>query len=307
MSKLKQVPAKEDGSLLNYTKSELLSLKSHPHFNENWLHERIKEDPTILGLGDLDVRDHERRQPRAGRLDLLLEDVEQKQRFEIEIQLGQTDESHLIRTIEYWDNERKRFPQYDHCAVIIAEDITTRFLNVINLFNGHIPLIAIQVKAVKIEDTISLFFTKIVNELELGYEEDDRAKEPEKDRAYWENKASAGTLKLVDNLHNEILKISPGYALKYNKHYIGLLKDNRAQNFVIFKPNKSNLNLALKCKIPEKIVNDLQKDGIEVFKYNIHWKEHMVAITSENIKDKTEKIANLLEYAFSQYYDVEVA
>ncbi len=33
---------------------------------------------------------------------------------------------------------------YDHTAVIVAEDITSRFLNVISLFNGTIPIIAIQ-------------------------------------------------------------------------------------------------------------------------------------------------------------------
>ena len=48
-------------------------------------------------------------------------------------------ESHIIRTIEYWDIERKRYPQYEHCAVLVAEDITSRFLNVISLFNGTIP------------------------------------------------------------------------------------------------------------------------------------------------------------------------
>ena len=109
MSKFKSIAiAKDETNLLSYVKSEVISMKSHTQFNENWLHEKIKEDSTILGLGDLDVRDHERRQPRAGRLDLLLEDVEQKLRYEVEIQLGQTDESHLIRTIEYWDNERDR-------------------------------------------------------------------------------------------------------------------------------------------------------------------------------------------------------
>jgi hypothetical protein len=64
----------------------------------------------------------------TGRLDLLLQDVDTNRRYEVEIQLGKTDESHIIRTIEYWDIERKRYPQYDHCAVIIAEDITSRFL-----------------------------------------------------------------------------------------------------------------------------------------------------------------------------------
>ena len=44
----------------------------------------------------------ERRQPKAGRLDLLLSDPESLTRYEVEIQLGSTDESHIIRTIEYW-------------------------------------------------------------------------------------------------------------------------------------------------------------------------------------------------------------
>ena len=73
------------------------------------------------------------------RLDLLFIDSDGKERYEVEIQLGATDESHIIRTIEYWDIERKRYPQYNHTAVIIAEDITSRFLNVISLFNGSIP------------------------------------------------------------------------------------------------------------------------------------------------------------------------
>ena len=50
-------------------------------------------------------------------------------------------------TIEYWDLERKRYPQYEHTAVIVAEDITSRFLNVIQLFNGAIPLIALKMTA----------------------------------------------------------------------------------------------------------------------------------------------------------------
>ena len=60
--------------------------------------------------------------------------------------------THIIRTLEYWDIERKRYPQYEHTAVIIAEEITSRFLNVISLFNGAIPLIAIQVTAYELDD-----------------------------------------------------------------------------------------------------------------------------------------------------------
>jgi hypothetical protein len=135
--------------------------------------EFIAADPAILGIGDLVLRDKERIQPRAGRLDLLLQDVEAKRRYEVEIQLGPTDEAHIIRTIEYWDIERKRYPRYVHCAVLIAEDITSRFLNVVALFNGTIPLIAMQTQALKVGDHLTLIFTKVMDELSRGLVDED--------------------------------------------------------------------------------------------------------------------------------------
>jgi len=124
---------------MDYVKFEKINLKTHPDFTEKWVQERIAADPQILGLGDIILKDKERIQPRAGRLDLLFQESDGNRRFEVELQLGALDESHIIRTIEYWDIERKRYPQYDHTAVIIAEDITSRFLNVISILNGTIP------------------------------------------------------------------------------------------------------------------------------------------------------------------------
>jgi len=116
-----------------YTKLKIVSLKSHPNYNEVWLQNLIASDPEILGLGSLVVKDRERTHRGRGRLDMLLQDEDSVGRYEIEIQLGASDESHIIRTIEYWDHERKLYPQYEHTAVLIAEDITSRFLNVVSL------------------------------------------------------------------------------------------------------------------------------------------------------------------------------
>jgi hypothetical protein len=80
---------------------ERVLLKTSPDYNEKWVQDRIAEDPTILGLGDLVLRDRERTQPRAGRLDLLFQDLDTKRRYEVELQLGASDEAHIIRTIEY--------------------------------------------------------------------------------------------------------------------------------------------------------------------------------------------------------------
>jgi len=49
----------------------------------------------------------------------------------------------------------KCYPQYDHVAVLIAEDITCRFLNIISLLDGFIPLIAIQLPAIQIGEQIA--------------------------------------------------------------------------------------------------------------------------------------------------------
>jgi hypothetical protein len=146
------------------------------------------------------LRDRERRQTKAGRLDLLLQDPNSYKRYEVELQLGPTDETHIIRCIEYWDIERKRYPQYEHCAVLVAEDITSRFLNVVSLFNGALPLIAIQVQAYEVGEHVTLVFTTVLDEMQRGLvDEDEDAISAPTDRAYWENeKGTPKTVALMD-------------------------------------------------------------------------------------------------------------
>ena len=237
---------------LKYFEPEIMSLERDPDMNETWLQERIAANPKILGLGDLILKDKERPQPRAGRLDLLLQDPESLRRYEVEVQLGDTDASHIIRTIEYWDIERRRYPQYDHCAVIVAEKVTGRFLNVIGLFNGFIPLIAIQMVAVRVENKIGLIFTKVLDEFTLGLLEEDEEEQEPTDRAYWEKKGSTSTVELVDRTLRIIQSFAPDYELKYNKHYIGMVKNSQANNFVTFRPQKAALRLSLSCRGPRK-------------------------------------------------------
>ena len=78
---------------MDYKRPERIALRLHPELNEKWVQELIAADPSIIGLGDLVLREKERIQPRAGRLDLLLQDLETKRRYEVEIQLGPTDEN----------------------------------------------------------------------------------------------------------------------------------------------------------------------------------------------------------------------
>ena len=243
---------------LKFVKPEKVSLANHPEYREKWVQDRIAEDPSILGLGDLVLKDKERIQPRAGRLDLLLQDSESSIRYEVEIMLGSTDESHIIRTIEYWDVERKRYPQYDHYAVIVAEDITSRFLNVVGLFNGFIPLIALQMSALKFGDQISLVFTKVIDAMSLGMPDEDEEVQAVTDRSYWEARATKDTVALADDMLDLIKTFAPGFELKYNKFYIGLAKDGQSKNFALFRPKKNSFRLELHLKSSPESTSNLK-------------------------------------------------
>jgi predicted transport protein len=283
---------------LNYVKFEKISLKNHPEFNEKWLQDLIADDPSILGLGDLILNDKERIQPKGGRLDLLLQDFDSNRRYEVEIHLGTTDESHIIRTIEYWDIERKRYPQYDHTAVIIAEDITSRFLNVISLFNGFIPLIAIQINAIKIKDQISLVSTTVLDQMSLGLEEDDEEKEVV-DRSYWEKRGSKSTVSMADKLLEGIKLLDQSFDLKYNKFYIGLSKGGQTNNFAIFRPQKNALKLEIRMKRSDEIENTISGKGLDLMDYNKKGR-YRIRLSKSDLSKNTEFINELLKTAYSE-------
>lgn len=284
-----------------YVKPERIVLKAHPELNEKWVQSRIAEDPKILRLGDLVLRDRERIQPRAGRLDLLLQDPDTKRRYEVELQLGATDEAHIIRTIEYWDIERKRYPQYDHCAVLIAEDVTSRFLNVVSLFNGTIPLIAIQMQAFKVGDSITLIFSIVMDELSRGLvDEDEDAEAAPTDRAYWEKRATKATLALADQLLELVKQFDPSLELKYNKFYIGLSKNGQPYNFVVFQPKKNQLNLELKLPQSDDIDAKIDDAGIDTLEYNKRWNIYRLRLTRSDVKTNPEVLKELAHLAYER-------
>lgn len=285
---------------MEYVKPEIISLKNSQEFTEKWLQARIEDDPSILGLGELEFRDTEKVLIGGGRLDTILYDPEYKKRYEVEIQLGKTDESHIIRTIEYWDIERKKNPQYEHCAVIIAEDITSRFLNVISLFNGFIPLIAIQVKAIKVENKVALFFTKVLDESKFELHDEDVVIEST-DRGYWEKKATKESLKLTERIMSALGDITEGYSLKYNKHYIGLGKNNVANNFIAFVPRKNVVIFNLKIEKSEEVDTMLEESDLETLSYDKQWNQYRLRLQDSDIEKNLEIIKRLSAKAKSEY------
>ncbi len=272
-------------TMSNYTKPKRITLKNHPNYSESWVQDIIAADPSVLGLGDLVLRDRERAQPRAGRLDLILQDRDSSRRYEVELQLGPTDEAHIIRSIEYWDIERKRYPQYEHCAVLVAEDITSRFLNVVSLFNGSLPIIALQMQALEVGEHVTLVFTRVLDELRRGVvDEDEDAISAPTDRSYWEGKASRKSIAVMDGLFELVRESDPDTELKYNKFYVGLAKDGRANNYVIFRPQKASVVFEVWLPRSDDVDTMLDATEMETSEYHESYKIRVrkADLTEEN-------------------------
>ncbi len=284
---------------LQYVTPHKILLKPHPQFSEKWLQGKIASDPSILGIGELILKDQERNQPGAGRLDMLFQDPEANLRYEVELQLGKTDECHIFRAIEYWDLERKRYPQYDHVAVIVAEDITSRFLNIVSLLNGFIPLVAIQLNAIQVGNQIALISTIVLDHRHgLALEEDEKEIT---DRIYWEKRSSKTTVNMVDDVVRLLKTLGQGLEIKYNKFYISFSKDNKPFNFVIFRPKKTSLGIEPKLKKTDEMEIMLDSTGLDVLEYDTRNQRYRIHFQKGEIQKHERLLKEMLGRAFREF------
>lgn len=223
-------------------------------YDEYWLQDQIWGNPAALGLGDLDALIKERRQNSGGRVDILLKDPQDDSMYEVEVMLGETDETHIIRTIEYWDNEKRRWPQRQHYAVLVAESITRRFFNVIHILSHSIPIIAIQVALVDIGGKKALHFTKVLD----TYEEiDDGASEQdvEVNRDYWNRKAK-WTADTADALLSVVGAELHEAQIGYVKNYISI---SVGRNNYFWLHKRSGNKSLLGFRIAPHLADDAQQ------------------------------------------------
>lgn len=206
-------------------------------YNENWLQGQIAAKPSIIGLGDLILVEREKRQLSGGKLDLLLKNLEGDTLFEVEVMLGETDGDHISRTIEYWDLEQRQDLKRKHFPVLIAEDVTRRFFNLIYRLSLSIPIIAIKANIVEVEGRKALHFTTVLNAFEES-ETDSRKQTDTKgsgvvDELYWQKKAS-WTLAHTKSIEKIVSPVIGKLEINFREDAIRLLFDGE----VYFRLNK---------------------------------------------------------------------
>jgi hypothetical protein len=184
---------------------------------------------------------------------------------------------------------------------LVAEDITSRFLNVVSLFNGAIPLIAVQMRAIQLGDVISILFTKVLDERPIGIEEDEAESErTATDRAYWEARSKKDVVAIADSLLQDVQSFAPGMALKYNRHYIGLAKQDVADLFVLFRPRRDHLIVELRIQRDEKLDQELEECGADAMPYDLRWGRYRIRLTTADLANRRPFILELMKRAWSE-------
>ena len=196
--------------------------------------------------------------------------------------------------------EKRRYPQYDHIAVLIAEDITSRFLNIISLFNGVIPLVAIKMSLVQIQNQFTLIFTTVLDQ-RVGFSTADEEAQEVTDRAYWEKKGTKFTVAMADELVELLKKIDPEIEPKYNKFYIGLARNAKPFNFVIFRPKKQAIRVELRLQKSDEIEEKLENAGVEVMEYSSRDRRYRIRLSKGDITKHQALLNELFMLSYKEF------
>ena len=98
--------------------------------------------------------------------------------------------------------------------------MTSRFLNLISLFAGNIPIIVLQLTTLEVDGKYQLHTTKILDQTALREDDGQSAKDLEpKDRDYWLKRASKETVDLADKTLAVLNKVDD---VKYFLNYKSL-------------------------------------------------------------------------------------
>lgn len=252
--------------------------------DEYWLQDLIYENPSILGLGELIPVSKEKRQSTGGKLDILLKSPEDNSMYEIEVMLGETDPSHIIRTIEYWDLEKRRYPQRQHFPVLIAETFSRRYFNVIQILSLNVPMIAIQADLLEVSGQKIINFTKILDIYEEQAEDDETNIVNEttwSSSANWTLQTAKELLSII-NSTGQILK------LNFTQSYVALI-NSKGNAYWLYKRAEPKSYLGFKERDDEKteaIKNILDKSAVP-FTYN-KYQEFLIVVDKEFVKKNKE-------------------
>ena len=227
----------------------------------------LYENPKCLGLGDgVAGVEMERTQPnRGGNLDLLLEDLSDPnnpKRYAVEIQRGKLDAEHIVRAIGYWDWERARFPDYEHHAVLVVEDIG-RFFNVVYHINRQpqtkLTLILMTAIQNPNKKEVGIHFRKILTSAMWGISD---TPVPEASReALVQNNGKTFVVKAEEFLRIGFSEsdAETEWDINYTRPYVGLKKNKRPIAVLTVWPRKDAISVEARHEENNEVKAEIEK------------------------------------------------
>ena len=161
-----------------------------------------------------------------------------------------------------------------------------------------IPLMAIQMNAVRLGDTVSLVFTTVLDQLRLGLVDEDEEVHEATDRTYWEGRGTRATLAIADELLEIVRSLDARLDLKYNKFYIGLAKEGQPNNFVVFRPQKNAIRIEPRLQKTDAIEQRVEAAGLDVMDYDNKWGRYRIRLGKGDVKRHADVLRELFEAAY---------
>jgi hypothetical protein len=127
-----------------------------------------------------------------------------------------------------------------------------------------VPLVAIQLSAMKIGEQIVLNFVTVLNRVALRHDDEVELPGSTVDREYWNQKSKPAIIAIADELLKKInAKVKTPFHPNYLKHYIGLTDGTKSRNFVYFYPRKQYTYVNAKTPDAQKLATALEDKGME--------------------------------------------
>lgn len=136
----------------------------------------------------------------------------------------------------------------------MSEEITNRFFNVISLLNGAVPIIALQLSALQVDNSVILSFTKVIDIPEPGIEEEEGIVE-RTDRAYYESHSNPQAMGVVDKIVSLVSSPYGATRVTYNKGHIAVGTSGR--NFLWCHPRKVSPRCHMLLRLDEEVRDEI--------------------------------------------------
>jgi len=119
-------------------------------------------------------------------------------------------------------------------------------------------------------------------------------------RAFWEERSTRETLAIVDELVQFIKAIDHQLEPKYNKHFIGLARNGKPDNFVVFQPRKQWLRLGLALSQSDDATKMLEEAGVKA-EYDPRWRRYVITLEPGDVQKHRATLQEALKRAFEEW------